>query len=81
MCPIQRLTTNGIEIAAHADSERSNVSRHLAVMLKAGALRCRKEGLTVHYSLRSPCVLDFLNCATQALKQNANEESKLLCKA
>ena len=69
------------DIAEHVGSERSNVSRHLAVMLKAGALRCRKDGLMVHYSLRSPCVLDFLNCATKALKQNVAEESKLLSKS
>ena len=68
------------EIADHVGAERSNVSRHLAVMLKAGALRCRKDGITVFYSLRTSCVLDFLTCATNALKENASEESKLLSK-
>ena len=69
------------DIAAHVGSERSNVSRHLAVMLKAGALQCRQDGLAVYYSLRSPCVPDFLECATKALKQNAAEERKLLSKS
>jgi DNA-binding transcriptional ArsR family regulator len=68
------------DIAGHIGSERSNVSRHLAVMLKAGVLRCRKDGLMVFYELRTPCILSFLNCATQALKQNVSEEAKLLAR-
>jgi DNA-binding transcriptional ArsR family regulator len=69
------------DIAEHVGSERSNVSRHLAVMLKAGILRSRKEGLMVYYELRTPCILNFLNCATQALKHNVNEDVKVLAKA
>lgn len=69
------------DIAKHLGSERSNVSRHLAVMLKAGVLRCRKEGLMVFYELRTPCALTFLNCATQALKHNVSEDAKVLARA
>lgn len=69
------------DIADHLGSERSNVSRHLAVMLKAGVLRCRKEGLMVFYGLRTPCILNFLNCATQALKHNVNEDARVLARA
>ena len=35
------------DIAEHIGSERSNVSRHLAVMVNAGVLDYRKEGLKV----------------------------------
>jgi len=66
------------DIARHLGSERSNVSRHLAVMLKAGVLRCRKEGLMVYYELRTPCILNFLNCATQALKHNVSEDARVV---
>lgn len=69
------------EIAEHIGSERSNVSRHLAVMLKAGVLRCRKDGLMVFYELRTPCILNFLNCATQALRHNVDEVVKVMAHA
>ena len=69
------------DIAEHIGSERSNVSRHLAVMLKAGVLRSRKDGLMVFYELRTPCILNFLNCATQTLKHNVNEDVKVLANA
>jgi DNA-binding transcriptional ArsR family regulator len=69
------------DIAEHVGSERSNVSRHLAVMLKAGVLQCRKEGLQVYYELRTPCILNFLNCATQTLKHNVHQEAQVLARA
>ena len=66
------------EIAERIGSERSNTSRHLAVMLKAGVLKTRKDGLQVYYSLRTLCVLNFLNCATRAIEQNLKEQSQAL---
>ena len=66
------------DIAAHIGSEQSNVSRHLSVMVKAGLLEYRKEGLKVIYKLKTPCILDFFSCVTTCLKQQAKENEKLL---
>jgi len=66
------------DIAAHVGAERSNVSRHLAVMLRAGLVDCRREGLTVFYGLRTRCVLTFLSCAVRAARQRAAEEARIL---
>ncbi len=66
------------DIANHIGSERSNVSRHLSVMVTAGVLEYRKEGLKVIYKLKMLCVLDFLSCATACLKQQTKESEKLL---
>jgi len=66
------------DIAQHVGSERSNVSRHLSVMVRAGVLECRKEGLNVIYRLKTPCVLDFLSCASRVLTHRAKDSEKLL---
>lgn len=66
------------EIAERIGAERSNTSRHLAVMLKAGVLRTRKEGLQVFYSLHTRCVVAFLNCASQAIEENLRERAAAL---
>jgi len=66
------------EIAERIGAERSNTSRHLAVMLRAGVVKTRKEGLQVFYSLRTPCVVNFLNCACQAIEENLREQSQAL---
>jgi DNA-binding transcriptional ArsR family regulator len=66
------------DIAEYVGSERSNVSRHLSVMVNAGVLECRKEGLKVIYKLKTPCILDFFSCTTACLKQQLKDNEKLL---
>jgi DNA-binding transcriptional ArsR family regulator len=66
------------DIAEHVGSERSNVSRHLSVMVNAGVLEYRKEGLKVIYKLKTPCIFEFLSCTSRVLKQQASENKKLL---
>ena len=66
------------DIAQHVGSERSNISRHLSVMVRAGVLGYRKEGLKVIYKLKTPCILDFFSCVTVVIKQQAKESERLL---
>ena len=66
------------DIAENVGSEQSNVSRHLSIMVKAGVLEYRKEGLKVIYKLKCPCILDFFSCVTRVLKQQAKDNQKLL---
>jgi len=66
------------DIAEYIGSERSNVSRHLSVMVKAGVLEYRKEGLKVIYRLKCPCILDFFSCMRRVLKQQVKDNEQLL---
>jgi ArsR family transcriptional regulator len=66
------------DIAEHIGAERSNVSRHLSVMVAAGVLEHRKRGLKVIYWLKCPCILEFFSCISGVLKQQARESRKLL---
>jgi DNA-binding transcriptional ArsR family regulator len=66
------------DIATHVGAKRSNISRHLAVMLKAGIVDCRKDGLKVIYTLKTPCILNFLSCVTDVLRHRARAETKIL---
>ena len=66
------------DIAAHVRAGRSNVSRHLAVMLRAGVLQCRREGLKALYSLRTPCLAACLECVTLALREQLAGNNALL---
>ena len=66
------------DIAQHVGSERSNISRHLSVMVRAGILGYRKEGLKVIYKLKTPCILDFFSCVAVVIRQQAKESEKLL---
>lgn len=66
------------DIVEHVGAQRSNVSRHLSVMVKAGLLESRKDGLKVMYSLRTPCILKFLTCVEQALQERIRGDAAML---
>ncbi len=66
------------DIAEHIGAERSNVSRHLSVMVSAGVLEYRKEGLKVIYKLKCPCILDFFECISGVVRNEAKEHRRLL---
>ena len=59
VCDLQRIVGSDI----------STVSKHLSLMKSAGLVEDRKEGLWVHYRLRVPCVLQFMNCVDAVLDQ------------
>ena len=66
------------DIAASVGSERSNLSKHLSIMVNAGVLASRKDGLKVMYRIKTPCVLKFLDCIKECLKEQAAEQQQLL---
>ena len=66
------------DIAKYVGAKRSNVSRHLGVLLNAGVVRQRKDGLKMMYTLRCPCVLNFMKCVEGVLRENAQEAAKVL---
>jgi ArsR family transcriptional regulator len=66
------------DIAEYVGAKRSNVSRHLGVLLKAGVVSQRKDGLKMMYTLRTPCLLNLMKCVEGVLRENAKEASKVL---
>ena len=66
------------DITRHVQAERSNVSRHLAVLLRSRIVDCRKEGLKVIYSLKTPCLVKFLSCVTDVLRDQVRESAAVL---
>ena len=68
------------DIVDHVGAQRSNVSRHLSVMLNAGVVGSRKDGLKMIYSLKTPCIAKFLGCVEEALKERMKSQATLLRK-
>ena len=66
------------DIADHVDGQRSNVSRHLGVLLKAGVVGQYKDGLKMMYSLKTPCILNFMKCVEGVLRARAKDAAVLL---
>jgi ArsR family transcriptional regulator len=68
------------DVAERVGAERSNVSRHLGLMQRAGVLDCRKDGLRVLYSLKTPCVLNFFACVADVLREKLEQQSEALAR-
>ena len=66
------------DIAEAVGTERSNLSKHLSVMVNAGVLASRKDGLKVMYRVKTPCVVRFLGCLKDCLKEQMAEQQKIL---
>ena len=59
------------EIVAHVGAKESNTSRHLAVLKGAGVVGSRKDGMSVLYELRLPCIVNMFSCVDRAIVEKA----------
>ena len=66
------------EIVEHLGAGQPNISHHLALMVNAGVLANRKDGLKVFYSVRTPCLWNFLSCVDGILRERVESASALL---
>jgi ArsR family transcriptional regulator len=66
------------DIARIEACDRTNISKHLSVLASAGILSSRKEGLKVYYSLKCPCILEFMHCIENVIKTDLKEKKRLL---
>jgi ArsR family transcriptional regulator len=61
------------EFAELVDADFSTVSKHLTVLKQAGIVQDEKRGKQVYYSLKVPCVLNFMHCVEAVLSARALE--------
>ena len=58
-------------------ADSSTVSKHLALLKQAGLVEDDKRGTQVFYSLRVPCVLNFISCVQEVVKANFDKHKSL----
>lgn len=56
------------ELVGRIPGRQATVSRHLAVLVRAGILRRHREGVRMIYELALPCLLNAMPCVLEALK-------------
>jgi len=64
------------ELRELVGADMSTVSKHLAVLRKAGIVESDKRGLQVYYRLLSPCVLNFFTCVESVIE--AHKEQRVV---
>jgi len=66
------------EIFPAIGEEQSNTSRHLSMMLAAGVLSRRKDGLKIYYAIKHPETLEVMDIITLIVKQEIYGRHELL---
>lgn len=64
------------ELTDLVGADMSTVSKHLAVLKRAGLVEDRKAGLQVYYRLKTPCILSFFDCVESVQAANQTEPAK-----
>jgi ArsR family transcriptional regulator len=57
------------ELTEMIGADVSTVSKHLALLKKAGIVLDDRRGQQVFYRLRVPCILDFFGCVEAVLEE------------
>jgi len=66
------------EIFPAIGEEQSNTSRHLNMMLAAGVLSRRKDGLKIYYAIKHAEILEIIDIVTGVVKLEISGRHQLL---
>jgi len=66
------------ELTEMIGADTSTVSKHLSVLKNAGLVQDEKRANSIFYSLRCPCIMDFMGCVEDVLSINAKENANIL---
>ena len=61
------------DLAKMVGHDISTISKHLSILKNTGIVAREKRGSQVFYTLRIPCVLEFLACAEKVIQSHARE--------
>lgn len=65
------------ELTQLIGADTSTVSKHLSVLKNTGLVYPRREGTTIYYALKTPCILNFMDCVEEVLVANADEHARI----
>lgn len=66
------------ELTQRVGADTSTVSKHLSVLRNAGIVSDEKRGLSVYYTLKTPCILNFIGCIESVVQERAREQLALV---
>ena len=66
------------ELTEMIGADASTVSKHLSILKNAGLVSDEKRGNSIFYSLRVPCIMQFMGCVEDVLSANAKEHKAIL---
>jgi len=56
----------------------STMSKHLSVLKNAGIVADARNGTSIIYRLKTPCLLNFIGCVEDVIETNAQDQIEIL---
>lgn len=66
------------ELTSMVGVDTSTISKHLSILKNTGIVEDEKIGTTVVYSLKTPCILNFIGCIEDVIESNAKSHLEIL---
>jgi len=66
------------ELTEMIGDDMSTISKHLSILKSAGIIEAQKKGTQVYYKLKMQCVLNFFLCVETMIKENIEEQMKIM---
>jgi ArsR family transcriptional regulator len=66
------------DVLEHVGGSQANVSKHLAVLRRAGIVEARREGLNVFYRTVDDSAFTICRCAREALARHVAREQRAI---
>ncbi|MGQ9495712.1 MAG: ArsR/SmtB family transcription factor [Thermoanaerobaculaceae bacterium] len=77
---VQRGEKRVTDILAEIGGSQANISKHLGVLRQAGFVTCRREGVSVYYSVTDPSVFPICRAICDGIEKLAAEERQAITK-
>ena len=66
------------ELTEMIGADTSTVSKHLSVLKNAGLVIDEKRANSIYYTLRCPCIMNFIGCVEDVLTAKAEDHKKIM---
>ena len=66
------------ELTEMIGADASTVSKHLSILKNAGLVSDDKRGNLIFYTLRVPCIMQFMGCVEEVLSSNVRQQNAIL---
>ncbi len=66
------------ELTELIGSDISTVSKHLALLKNAGIIQDEKRGNKIFYKLRTPCLVNFLQCVERVIDESRQDYMEIV---
>jgi ArsR family transcriptional regulator len=70
---LQKKERSAGELTEMIGSDSSTISKHLSILKNEGLVFDERQGTTIIYHLKCPCILNFIGCVEEVLENKTQD--------